>query len=89
MILIKELQSSLEAKTVEVETLRNLLTAQTVTVKCLEFAYHAKSSTTMCTLTVTSVVEHFNRNGTVVYGVAMDMSKAFDMVEWGNYLKRC
>ena len=37
MILIKELQSSLEAKTVEVETLRNLLTAQTETVKRLEY----------------------------------------------------
>ena len=29
------------------------------------------------------MIEHFNRNGTTVYGAAMDMSKAFDMVEWG------
>ena len=36
----------------------------------------------MCTWTVTSVVEHFNRNGSMVFGAAMDMSKAFDMVEW-------
>ena len=50
----------------------------------MQFAYQAKSSTTMCTWTVTSVVEYFNRNGTAVYGAAMDMSKAFDMVEWGE-----
>ena len=49
----------------------------------MQFAYQPKSSTTMCTWTVTSVVEYFNRNGTTVYGAAMDMSKAFDMVEWG------
>ena len=34
--------------------------------------------------TVTAVVEHFNRNGTAVYGATMDMSKAFDLVEWGE-----
>ena len=50
----------------------------------MQFAYQAKSSTTMCTWTVTNVVEYFNRNGTTVYGAAMDMSKAFDMVEWGE-----
>ena len=50
----------------------------------MQFAYQAKSSTTMCTWTVTSVVEYFNRNGTTVYGAAKDMSKAFDMVEWSE-----
>ena len=48
----------------------------------MQFAYQAKSSTTMCTWTVTN----FNRNGTTVYGAAMDMSKAFDMVEWGGII---
>ena len=48
----------------------------------LQFAYQAKSSTTMCTWLVTAVVDHFNRSGATVYGAAMDMSKAFDMVEW-------
>ena len=38
----------------------------------IQFAYQAKSSTTMCTWIVTSVIEHFNRNGTIVYGAAMD-----------------
>ena len=38
----------------------------------------------MCTWTVTAVIDYYNRNGKPVYGCAMDMSKAFDMVEWGE-----
>ena len=53
----------------------------------LQFAYQAKASTTMCTWSVTSVVDHYLRCGTPVYGAAMDMSKAFDMVEWGELFK--
>ena len=37
--------------------------------------------------TVNSVVDQFLRNGTTVYGAAMDMSKAFDMVEWPKLFK--
>ena len=48
----------------------------------LQFAYQAKASTTMCSWTVTAVIDHFNRSGSAVYGAAMDMSKAFDLVEW-------
>ena len=48
----------------------------------MQFAYQAKASTTMCSWTVTAVVDHFNRKGSAVYGAAMDMSKAFDLVEW-------
>ena len=36
----------------------------------------------MCTWTATDVMEHYNRNGSVVYGCAKDLSKAFEMVEW-------
>ena len=50
----------------------------------LQFAYQEKSSTVMCSWTVTAVIEHFNRSGSVVYGAAMDMSKAFDLVEWSQ-----
>ena len=53
----------------------------------MQFAYQAKSSTTMCSWTATAVIEHFNRNGSAVYGAAMDMSKAFDLVEWGNLFR--
>ena len=48
----------------------------------LQFAYQANVSTTVCSWAVTSVVDYFNTTGTTVYGAAMDMSKAFDMVEW-------
>ena len=50
----------------------------------LQFGYQAGSSTTMCTWSVTSVIDYYNRNGRPVYACAMDMSKAFDMVEWGE-----
>ena len=36
----------------------------------------------MCTWTVNSVIDHYLSNGRAVYGCAMDLSKAFDMVEW-------
>ena len=48
----------------------------------LQYGYQALSSTTMCTWTVNAVVEHYNMRGRVVYGTAMDCSKAFDMVRW-------
>ena len=48
----------------------------------MQFGFQAKSSTTMCSWTVTSVIDHYLSNGRAVYGCAMDLSKAFDMVEW-------
>ena len=48
----------------------------------LQFAYQAATSTTVCSWAVTSVIDTFNRSGSAVYAATMDMSKAFDMVEW-------
>ena len=48
----------------------------------LQFGFQGKSSTVMCSWTATTVIEHYNRQGSVVYGCAMDLSKAFDLVEW-------
>ena len=48
----------------------------------LQFAYKANTGTSMCTWTVTAVVDLFTRHGNPVFGAAMDMSKAFDMVKW-------
>ena len=48
----------------------------------MQFGFQAKSSTTMCTWAVNSVIDHFISKGRTVYGCAMDLSKAFDMVEW-------
>ena len=53
----------------------------------LQFGFQAGSSTSMCTWTATTVIEHYNRQGSVVYGCAMDLSKAFDLVEWVTLFK--
>ena len=34
------------------------------------------------------MIEHFNKNGTDVFGDAMDISKAFDLVEWSELFKK-
>ena len=48
----------------------------------LQFGFQARSGTVMCTWTAISVIDYFNRKGSPVYGCAMDLSKAFDMVDW-------
>ena len=48
----------------------------------LHYGYQANASTSMCTWTITSIVEHYNGQGNTVYGCGADMSKAFDMVSW-------
>ena len=59
-----------------------MLESDKLNFDAMQFAYQPKASTSMCTWTFTAVVDHFNREGAPVYGAAMDMSKAFDMVEW-------
>ena len=48
----------------------------------LQFGFQEKASTTMCSWMVTAVVDHYNSQNQPVYACAMDLSKAFDMVEW-------
>ena len=50
-----------------------LLEGNKLTFDEMQFAYQAKASTIMCTWTVTSVVDQFNRGGLQVFGAAMDM----------------
>ena len=59
-----------------------LLEGDKLSLDQLQYGYQALTSTTMCTWTVNAVVEHYNMRGRVVYGTAMDCSKAFDMVHW-------
>ena len=48
----------------------------------LQCGFQEKSSTTICTWAVYAVIDYYYRQGTAVYGCAMDLSKAFDLVEW-------
>ena len=48
----------------------------------LQFGFQPKSGTVMCSWTATFVIDYFNKRGRPVYGCAMDLSKAFDMVNW-------
>ena len=48
----------------------------------LQFGFQAGTSTSMCSWTATTVIEHYNRYGRSIYACAMDLSKAFDLVEW-------
>ena len=48
----------------------------------LQFGFQAGTGTVMCTWTASAVIDYFNSRGSVVYGCAMDLSKAFDMVNW-------
>ena len=54
----------------------------------LQFGFQPKASTTMCSWLATAVIDQFNRQGSVVYSCTMDMSKAFDMVEWLELFKQ-
>ena len=56
--------------------------ANKLSTDALQFAYKANTGTSICTWTVTAVVDFFTRNGNPVFGAALDMSKAFDMVKW-------
>ena len=48
----------------------------------LQFGFQARSSTTMCSWAVSTVVDYYNRAGRTVFSCAMDLSKAFDLVAW-------
>ena len=48
----------------------------------LQFGFQKCASTSMCSWAVSTVVDYFNRQGQDVFGCSMDLSKAFDMIEW-------
>ena len=64
-----------------------LLEGDRLTVDPLQFGFQADASTTMCTWTATTVIEHYNQRGFPVFACTMDLSKAFDLVEWVTLFK--
>ena len=59
-----------------------ILESDKLTTDELQFGYESMSSSVMCTWGISTIVEYFNRQGRDVYACSMDLSKAFDMVEW-------
>ena len=59
-----------------------ILEGDKLNVDQLQYGYQALSSTVMCTWSLSAVIDYYNNRGRVVYGAAMDCSKAFDMVRW-------
>ena len=51
-----------------------ILEGDKLTYDCMQFAYQEKSSTTMCSWTVTTVIDHFNRGGNPVFAASMAYS---------------
>ena len=45
-----------------------------------QFGFQPNSSTSLCSWVVYETIDHYIRNGSVVYGVLMDCTKAFDTV---------
>ena len=58
------------------------LEGEKLSTDSLQFAYKPNTGTSTCTWMVTAIVDYFTKSGNPVYGAAMDMSKAFDMVRW-------
>ena len=50
----------------------------------LQFGFQAKSSTSMCTWAINTVIDHYNRLDRPIFACSMDLSKAFDMVSWAK-----
>ena len=59
-----------------------LLEGNKLNCDTMQFGFQAKASTTMCSWAATAVIDHYNRQGRDVFGCAMDLSQAFDLVEW-------
>ena len=47
----------------------------------LQFGFQAENSTSLCSWMAFETIDHYIRHGSIVYGVLMDCTKAFDTVQ--------
>ena len=65
-----------------IDTIIMMIDGNQLKLDNLQFAYQKGSGTMMSTWLATSVISHYNQRGQNVFWATMDMSKAFDMVDW-------
>ena len=53
-----------------------------------QFGFQPNSSTSLCSWVVYETIDHYIRNGSVVYGVLMDCTKAFDTVQHSTLFQK-
>ena len=53
-----------------------------------QFGFQPNSSTSLCSWVVYETIDHYIRNGSVVYGVLMDCTKAFDTVQHSKLFQK-
>ena len=54
----------------------------------LQFGFQKKNSTTMCSWTVVETINFFNNRNTPVFTCFLDLSKAFDLVEFAKLFRK-
>ena len=64
------------------------LFGETLGLDDLQFSYQKNCSTTMCSWMVIESISYFTRNGSDIFTCAMDMTKAFDMVQHSLMFKK-
>ena len=47
----------------------------------LQFGFQAENSTSLCSLMAFETIDHYIRQGSIVYGVLMECTKAFDTIQ--------
>ena len=55
--------------------------------KDLQFAFKENHSTILCTAVMKEIISHYIHNGSNVYSVLLDATKAFDKVHYGKLFK--
>ena len=53
----------------------------------LQCGFQKRTGTNMCSWTITSVIDYYNRAGRPVFPCSMDLSKAFHVVSWIQLFK--